>query len=104
MRGYGGKWCDQVFYSNKSLFGNVCGMEKYPLPWVDISTCLDKNSHEGYSAYGIAFGTTPDIVLFLHYTLWDPIYYYDVKDNHPNTKEHLAVDSDSISSNLPRNS
>ena len=58
---------------NNPLSETVCGTKKDPLIWVDIYTCPDKNSLGGYYAYEVAFGTNPEILLFVNYTIWNPI-------------------------------
>ena len=61
---------------------------------------MNKYSYGGYSAYNVAFGTIPDIIHYIHYTLWDPVYYYDPEENHPRNNKHLICGSESNSITL----
>ena len=100
-KGLGGHCCDQVFCRKNSFFQTYYGMATDPLIWVDTPYFLDEHAHGDRFSYDIEFETTPYLIHFIWYTLWLPVHYYDVEDNYPNTKEHLADSLDSISTTLP---
>ena len=60
------------------------------LLWVVMYNCLDKPSHGHRSAHATAFGTTPEIIQFMYYIFWDPVYYCDTEGKFPSTKEQLG--------------
>ena len=70
------------------------------LVWSDTSAFLYKYVHGGYSSYEVAFGTILYIIKSVHYTLFDPIYYYDSEENYPRNKNHLVYGSESSSTTL----
>ena len=52
-------------------------MSADPLILVDTYEFLYKQAHEGYSTEEVAFRIFPDIIPFVHYALYYPVYYYD---------------------------
>ena len=72
-KGIGGQWNDQLFYINKSLFGTACGIATHPLVWIYTFNFMVKYVHGGYPANEVTFVIIPDIIQFMHYTLWYPI-------------------------------
>jgi hypothetical protein len=45
---------------------------------------------ENLSPYEKATGMTPDISAYMHFTFYDPVYYYDEHEKFPSSKEQLG--------------
>ena len=52
---------------------DMCGWLYVILLWVEISIYLSEFYHGNIYYHKIIFGTTPDIIQFTKYKLWDPI-------------------------------
>ena len=76
-KGIVGHCHDQVFYIHNSFFENAYGIATHPLVLIYTFIFMAKYTHGEYSAFEVSFGTIPDTIHFMHYTLWDPIYYYE---------------------------
>ena len=84
----------QLFYRNKYFFGTDYGISTLPSSLNDTPTFLDKYAHWVYYAYEVAFGIITNIIQFMHYTIWDPVYYYDSEEKYPSNKNHLVSGSE----------
>ena len=82
-----------MLYRKKFFLGNAYGTETPHLVYIDTYTFLAKYAHGGYSAYDVVFGTIPNIMQFIHSTLWDPIYYYDSEENYSSNNNNLVSGS-----------
>ena len=64
------------FYKNAKndilyMYGDPRYMLQYALlPWVGTSNFMDEHEHGGYFSYRDTFNTTPDLIQYIHYTLW----------------------------------
>ena len=56
---------------------------------VDISNCLYDHANWTRSTYEVAFNTTPEPKQFIHYKLWDTLYYYGEDEKFHSTNENL---------------
>ena len=92
-KGIGGLWNGQVFYIKKSFFGTAYGIKTPPLVWIYTFVFMAKYVHGGYSYYNVTFGTIPEIIRFIHYTLWYPAYYYDSEEDYRSNNKHLVYGS-----------
>ena len=70
-------------------------METPALIWVDTYYFPDKNSHRVHFAHEVAYDTILDRIQSIHYTLWDPIYYYYEDNDFPEPRKNLGDGSDS---------
>ena len=60
------------------------------LLWVGIMNILSDPHHNGWTCSEVAMGYTPDISAYIHYTFYQPVYYYDESESFPSTKEQLG--------------
>ena len=63
------------------------------------SNCENEHTCGSLFTYEFASGTTTGIIQLMHYTLCDSVYYYDVDENFPETRNNLdaVLESRSIS-------
>ena len=53
------------------LYGDPSYMLQYSfLPCVGTYNCMDEHTHGDYFSYEETFNTTPDLIHYIHYTLW----------------------------------
>ena len=60
------------------------------LLWAGIMNVLSEQNHGGRTPTEAATGVTPDISPYIHFTFYQPVYYYDEAEKYPSTKEQLG--------------